>query len=51
MYKKLQKLIGVENKNIIDAMLDDIRDINSLEYSTLVTKVQVFLKNNFNLNT
>ncbi|WP_392505512.1 hypothetical protein ACE5D9_03780 [Rickettsia sp. 2024-CO-Wats] len=30
---KLQKLIGVENKNIIDAMLDDIGDINSLECS------------------
>ncbi|KJV93778.1 hypothetical protein RPATATE_0465 [Rickettsia parkeri str. Tate's Hell] len=27
-------------------MLDDIGDINSLDFSTLITKVQVFLKNN-----
>ena len=39
---KLQELIGIENKNIIDSMLDDIGDINSLEFSTLVTKAQVF---------
>ena len=43
---KLQKLIGVENKNIIDSMLDNIGDINLLEFSTLVTKAQGFLKNN-----
>lgn len=43
---KLQELIGVENKNIIDSMLDNIGDINSLEFSTLVTKAQGFLKNN-----
>lgn len=43
---KLQELIGVENKNIIDSMLDNTGDINSLEFSTLVTKAQGFLKNN-----
>lgn len=46
LYIKLQELIGVENKNIIDSMLDGIGDINSLKFSTLVTKAQIFLKNN-----
>ena len=41
---KLQELIGVENKNIIDSILDNIGDINSLEFSTLVTKAPSIFK-------
>ncbi|MCC8370899.1 MAG: hypothetical protein LN566_06180 [Rickettsia endosymbiont of Stiretrus anchorago] len=47
LHIKLQKLIGIENKNLIDAILKYIGDIKSLEFIELCNKVQLFLENNF----
>ncbi|AFE53683.1 hypothetical protein [Rickettsia prowazekii] len=46
LHTKLKKLIGIKNKNIIDSILDDIGDINSLEFNIIFSKVQVFLSDN-----